>query len=129
MPNTRNRSSSNETSRSSECLICLDTIRQPWHPGKPCDCKPALHKRCWDQWISHGNAVCIICRDQNNKELRIRQLQIIRYEYQPEPVNRCSRCMAHLLNSLLLFIVVYYLLYFMLDTMKTIQTLRFKDEL
>ncbi len=125
MPNTRHGNPNKNSN--SECLICLNPIRQPWHPGKPCDCKPTLHKRCWEEWVSHGNGVCIICRDF--KELHIHQYQIIRYDYQrPEPVNWCvrfNRCMGHVMNFILLFIIVYFLI----NILVTLTLMSKKDEL
>jgi hypothetical protein len=141
MPNSKTRKNENaeaaekaekaeaaeKSKTSSDCLICLDPIRQPWHPGKPCVCRPLLHKRCWDEWTSRGNAVCIICRDVNIKEIQVYQYQIIRYNDHPVQ-NRCTyinQCMSYLMNFVLFLIILYVLS----NTITTINLMSEKDEL
>lgn len=51
-----------------ECLICLGPLRIQWTPDTKCDCKPTLHKKCWQKWIERGNGTCIICRSETQQE-------------------------------------------------------------
>ena len=46
-----------------DCLICLRPLRRPWSPTLTCNCRPLLHKTCWDGWVAHvGYPSCVICR-------------------------------------------------------------------
>jgi len=47
-----------------DCLICFQPLRRrAWKPNLPCDCRPTLHKSCWEEWTRHtGHPTCVICR-------------------------------------------------------------------
>jgi hypothetical protein len=62
-----------------ECLICFDPIRRPWKQPISCDCRPAIHKYCWDSWVNAAGEVCIICRA---------------YDYTPEDVEQAAVLIA-----------------------------------
>ena len=48
-----------------DCMICFGTVRRPWIPNLPCECRPVLHRACWNSWSRHvGYPSCVICRNQ-----------------------------------------------------------------
>jgi hypothetical protein len=48
-----------------DCMICFGPVRRPWAPDLPCDCRPVLHRACWNSWSRHvGYPSCVICRNQ-----------------------------------------------------------------
>jgi hypothetical protein len=52
-----------------DCLICFGPIRRNapfWVQGTPvaCDCRPQLHRTCWEAWAAQAGPVCVICRSQ-----------------------------------------------------------------
>ena len=48
-----------------DCLICFGTLRRlTWRQPTviTCDCRPALHRTCWEAWAAQAGPICIICR-------------------------------------------------------------------
>ena len=50
-----------------DCLICFGPIRRnphPWRQPTPiqCECRPLIHRKCWEAWAAQAGPVCIICR-------------------------------------------------------------------
>jgi len=45
-----------------ECLICFGPVRKQWAQPIPCNCRPKMHKYCWESWVAVAGEVCIICR-------------------------------------------------------------------
>lgn len=48
-----------------DCLICFGTLRRPtWQQPTviTCECRPALHRACWEAWAAQAGPICIICR-------------------------------------------------------------------
>jgi len=49
-----------------DCLICFGPVRKQWAQPIPCNCRPKMHKYCWESWIAVAGEVCIICRTDNH---------------------------------------------------------------
>ena len=54
-----------------ECLICFGPIRRnipAWRQPTPiqCECRPLIHRKCWDAWAIQAGPVCIICRSNKH---------------------------------------------------------------
>jgi hypothetical protein len=52
-----------------DCLICFGPIRRNapiWVQAThtPCNCRPHLHRACWEAWAAQAGPVCVICRSQ-----------------------------------------------------------------
>ncbi len=46
-------------------MICFGMVRRPWISDLPCECRPVLHRACWNSWSRHvGHPSCVICRNQ-----------------------------------------------------------------
>jgi len=46
-----------------DCLICFRKIKVKWTPPLTCECRPQLHRACWEAWTDHiGYQTCVICR-------------------------------------------------------------------
>lgn len=52
-----------------DCLICFVPIRRNipfWKQATrvACECRPNLHRACWDAWAAQAGPICVICRSQ-----------------------------------------------------------------
>lgn len=61
--------STEELPRPHDCLICFGPIRRtnnPWIQATPvaCNCRPHLHRACWEAWAAQAGPICVICRSQ-----------------------------------------------------------------
>ena len=46
-----------------DCLICFRKIKAKWIPPLTCECRPQIHRVCWEAWTDHiGYQTCVICR-------------------------------------------------------------------
>jgi hypothetical protein len=53
-----------------DCLICFGPLRSrnPWRQPthSPCECRPLIHRGCWEAWAAQAGPVCIICRSNKH---------------------------------------------------------------
>jgi hypothetical protein len=54
-------------SQQPDCLICFGpTHRNASFWRQPtviqCDCRPVVHRACWEAWAAQAGPICIICR-------------------------------------------------------------------
>jgi hypothetical protein len=95
-----------------DCLICFGPIRRklpPWQQPTPipCDCRPLIHRTCWDAWAAQAGPVCIICRSNKHYPALPPQppFQVRRgvlFLFLPADRDPCS--------SILVLVFVFYLL-------------------
>jgi hypothetical protein len=54
-----------------DCLICFGPLRSRTAAWKqptltPCECRPQIHRGCWEAWAAQAGPVCIICRSNKH---------------------------------------------------------------
>lgn len=67
-----------------QCIICLNDEPKPITFGGSCKCKPVIHIKCMDLWLTKNNRTCPICRQKypetdiqkkENEEKKLREEQ------------------------------------------------------
>ena len=101
----------------SECLICFGPIRRnvaAWRQPTPiqCECRPLIHRACWDAWAAQAGPVCIICR--SNKY----------YPVPPQPpyhIRRGIRFLGYDMDPCTAALTIFFIVYLALIVFNSLQ--------
>lgn len=113
----------------SDCLICLAPARIKWAPEIPCNCRPTMHRRCWERWVDRMGPICIICRTHENGRApppQPRHIVVIQPAAAPPPpipVPLLYRCYGRVVALIeVAFLILIFVLIFRIMAMHSVAT-------